>query len=294
MNSRIEESSLPAGTEIRIGPPADKPEQAIQALTKFFSGKDNVLSAGLGLMEVLYPDRRSEFTYTIGIRCSSDEAETIKQAFEVLQTVPSGRWPISVVPSDSQFFPKDVLPFFDRQQETRGWLGRLMHQDLGKLFQKRKPAIADTAKSIPTSDAPAADACEALENYALVQAIQRVVAEPSAANRQSVFEVLLNSDLLLGVQQLPESLSTFPARLEEDTPMSMVTSTNSKGQLVLLAFTDRNSLHERHPGLGFIGMPARQVLELVITNHMSGLGVIAGSGWVEISAAEVMSILATN
>lgn len=50
MNTRIEATSLPAGTQIRIGPPADKPQEAIDALTKLFSEKDNVLSAGLGLM----------------------------------------------------------------------------------------------------------------------------------------------------------------------------------------------------------------------------------------------------
>jgi hypothetical protein len=49
---------------------------------------ENVVSARLGLTEILYPDGNSEFTYTVGIECSSDEQEAIQQAVEVLRSVP--------------------------------------------------------------------------------------------------------------------------------------------------------------------------------------------------------------
>jgi len=51
---------------------------------------ENVVSARLGLMEILHPNGNSEFTYTVGIKCSSDEQNTIQQAVEVLRSVPCG------------------------------------------------------------------------------------------------------------------------------------------------------------------------------------------------------------
>lgn len=137
MSNRIEEARLPAGTRIRVGTPGDKPVEAIAALTAFFSTKGNVVFAGLGLMEVIYSDGKSEFSYTIGIECSSDESPTIQQAAELLLKIPAARWPISIVPAKSQFFPKDVVPFFGKKPE-RSWLHRLLHFDLNSLWAKRR------------------------------------------------------------------------------------------------------------------------------------------------------------
>lgn len=77
------------------------------------------------LNEVLQPDGASEFTYTIGIECSSRQQETMAQALEVLQTVPSGRWPISLMPPTDQFFTRDAVVFFRRRAEARSWFARL-------------------------------------------------------------------------------------------------------------------------------------------------------------------------
>ena len=80
MIDRITQANLPAGTSIRIGVPAEQPQEAIAALIKLFSEKDNVFSARLGLMEILRADTPSEFTYTIGIECASGEGDIIKAA----------------------------------------------------------------------------------------------------------------------------------------------------------------------------------------------------------------------
>lgn len=135
MSNRIEEATLPAGTKLRIGTPADRPQEAIEALIPFFSTKQNVVFAGLGLMEVVYPDGKSEVSYTIGIECSSNENGTILQASEILQDIPTGRWPISIVPAKSQFFPTDVVPFFGKKPE-RSWVHRVLHFDLNSLWAK--------------------------------------------------------------------------------------------------------------------------------------------------------------
>lgn len=113
--NRIRGGNLPAGTSIRIGAPAEQPQEAITALIKIFSEKDNVLSARLGLMEILRVDAPSEFTYTIGIECASGEEDAISAAIEVLKSVPTGRWPISICPATNQFFTAEAIIFFRRQ-----------------------------------------------------------------------------------------------------------------------------------------------------------------------------------
>src|SRR6266851_1282558 len=104
MSNGAKKSSIPAGAKIRTGVPAERPQAALDALIALFSKMDNVVSARLGLIEILYADGNSEFTYAIGIQCSTGEQETIDQAVEVLQSVPAGRWSISVFPPTSQYF----------------------------------------------------------------------------------------------------------------------------------------------------------------------------------------------
>jgi len=135
MNNRVEEANIPAGATIRIGVPAERPEAAISALIKLFSGIENVMSARLGLMEILHPDGNSEFTYTVGIQCSAGHEDVIQQAVAVLRSVPAGRWPISIFPLTGQYFTKEAILFFARASEAneatqaRGWVSRLFHRN---------------------------------------------------------------------------------------------------------------------------------------------------------------------
>ncbi len=119
MNNRVEEASIPAGARIRIGVPAERPQAAIDALITLFSGMENVVSARLGLMEILHPDGNSEFTYTVGIQCSAGHDDTIQQVVEVLRSVPAGRWPISIFPPTNQYFTKEAILFFGRATEGK-------------------------------------------------------------------------------------------------------------------------------------------------------------------------------
>ncbi len=129
MSNRIEETNIPAGARIRIGAPAERPQAAIDALIKLFSERQNVISARVGLMEILHPDGKSEFTYTVGIQCSADEQATIQQAVKVLQSAPAGRWPISIFPPTNQYFTKDAIVFFSRATERRSWFARLLRRN---------------------------------------------------------------------------------------------------------------------------------------------------------------------
>jgi hypothetical protein len=66
-------------------------------------------------MEILRVNAPSEFTYTIGIECESGEDDIVKAAIQALQSVPTGRWPISICPATSQFFTPEAIVFFRRQ-----------------------------------------------------------------------------------------------------------------------------------------------------------------------------------
>ncbi len=136
MSNRIEETTIPAGTTISIGAPAERPQAALDALIKIFSEGQNVISARLGLMEMRYPGGKSEFTYTIGIQCSSDEQTTIRQAAEALQAAPPGRWPISICPPTGQYFTKDAIVFFGSATEAQANDAQLKTADLEKLKEK--------------------------------------------------------------------------------------------------------------------------------------------------------------
>ena len=129
--------------------PTEKPQAAIDALIKLFAEMENVVSARLGLMEILHPDGNSEFTYTVGIQCSSDDEDTIQQAVEVLRSVPAGRWPISIFPPTNQYFTKEAVVFFGRATESQGQ-ALCTQVDLPSL-RARAPAIP-ILEALPKSD----------------------------------------------------------------------------------------------------------------------------------------------
>lgn len=125
MTNRIVEVSVPAGTRMRIGVPAEKPEQAINALVAFFSVTDAVTSARLGLMELLLPEGKSDFSYTVGIEATSDRESIHQKTLDILRSVPGGRWPISVVPVTAQYFTDQAIVFYRRQRKQKTWWSRL-------------------------------------------------------------------------------------------------------------------------------------------------------------------------
>jgi hypothetical protein len=115
MSHKIINGELPAGARIRIGVPNEAPETAINALKTHFSSRPLVLSARLGLMEVLNEENAEGFfTYTIGILCSTPEhiyTETTA-AMNAITEVPTGRWPISFFPPTETYFTAESIVFF--------------------------------------------------------------------------------------------------------------------------------------------------------------------------------------
>ncbi len=128
MSNHFLKETLPAGTTIRTGVPAERPQAAIDALVRLFSEKDNVISACLGLMEIVHANESSEFTYTVGIQCSADESHTTEEALETLQRIPTGRWKIFIVPFTSEYFSPEAIVFFRKDMKNMkptNWLSRL-------------------------------------------------------------------------------------------------------------------------------------------------------------------------
>lgn len=124
----MQPSNIPAGSKIRVGRPAEKPEEAIKALLTLFANRDTVLSARLGLMEILYPDGVTEFTYTIGIECSGDETTIIQEAINIVSNVPAGRWPISIVPPTTPYFSNEAIVFYTKTANRTKTLTRMLRK----------------------------------------------------------------------------------------------------------------------------------------------------------------------
>ena len=127
-------------------------------------------------------------------------------------------------------------------------------------------------------------------NPDLVEAIQCVVTDPSQSNRDLFYQAFLNSKLLLGLRSLPESLSSFPTVLEQDAPVSVLTSVNPQGKEVLLVFSDLESLRARNRTAAWIAMSARDILEQAVAGHYAGIVINPAGSWVELSSEEIESL----
>ena len=129
MKKRVELTTIPAGSKIRVGAPSERPEQAIEVLIELFTQNPSVLSARLGLMEIQYPEGRTEFSYTIGIECSGDEGTITKKAVEAISAVTEARWPIAIVPPKAPYLSEDAIVFYMQKDPVEKPFKKL----LGKL-----------------------------------------------------------------------------------------------------------------------------------------------------------------
>jgi SseB protein C-terminal domain len=121
---RVEMGNLPAGSRIRIGVPAERPEAALAALVNLFSARDDVISARLGLMEVIDAGGSSEFSYIVGIECGGDANAILAEAAKALEPIPAARWPIDLMLFTREYFPPEAIVFFGNDK-ARGWFSRL-------------------------------------------------------------------------------------------------------------------------------------------------------------------------
>jgi hypothetical protein len=126
MTSHVVTLEFAKATQVRLGVPTDRPTEALSALAGLFADCPNVVSARLGLMEVLPEAEASYFTYSIGIECEGGARRVEQRALAVLQEVPAGRLPISIVPPTARFFTREAVVFYSRKAKPRSWLRRLL------------------------------------------------------------------------------------------------------------------------------------------------------------------------
>ena len=125
----------------------------------------------------------------------------------------------------------------------------------------------------------------------LEAAIEAVAASPSPAATRELHEALLASTLFLGVQQVPSGISETPSALEEDTPVSVLTSTNPVGATVLLAFTSPQQLAARNPALPWIALAAPEVLEMAAAGDGDGLVINPNGTRLDLSSRQVAALV---
>jgi hypothetical protein len=90
---------------------------------------------------------------------------------------------------------------------------------------------------------------------------------------------------------LPEGIGMTPQTLAQDSPVTMLTSTDSSGGVVLLAFTDEATLHERIPECPYLTLPARQVLDIVLRDGYTELVINPAGAWASVPRADIQRIV---
>jgi hypothetical protein len=131
--NKILEGILSAGTHARIGVPAEQPAEAITALRKLFEDLQEVQEARLGLMEVRPSSGEPFFTYTVGWLVQGNGEDISPKVIHVLQRAPMGRWPIAIFPLKDEYFTKEAIVFFKREERAKsaarsGWLTKLFRK----------------------------------------------------------------------------------------------------------------------------------------------------------------------
>jgi uncharacterized lipoprotein YajG len=116
VSKTVEEVVIEKDTRIRIGVPSERPEEAIEALVKYYKNEPSVKLAKLGLIEFLNEDGNSKFNYTIGVDVVGDDQQVIQEMLSILKFVPEARWPIAIVPVSDNYFTSEAIIFYSKKR----------------------------------------------------------------------------------------------------------------------------------------------------------------------------------
>ncbi len=126
----------------------------------------------------------------------------------------------------------------------------------------------------------------------LQQAIDRLIENPTDANRKEVYRQLTGTQLWLALRELPEGWKTnAPFTLKQAATLPVLTSTPPEGGKMLLAFTDPAAVQSRQSGAASVSMDAKSVLRLALDMQFDGIVINPGGGWVQIPAAHIDRML---
>lgn len=130
-----------------------------------------------------------------------------------------------------------------------------------------------------------------ITNPGIHDAIARLSADPSAINRQILYERLLAGNLLIAVTDIPTSSTTEVFQLQEDTNVKVLTTTGPDGQPALLAFTDLLAIRDRITNVNFAILDSQTVLQMTLQGGYSSLLLNPGGPWACIPHEDIATIL---
>lgn len=126
------------------------------------------------------------------------------------------------------------------------------------------------------------------QNSELLAALKIERMAPSPATRANLLRVLGRSTVCVAVRELPPELSgKGPIVLQEDVPLTFLTSTNREGQPMALVFSDHQQVQARESGAASIVMSATQAASLALRNGNTGMVINPSGDWAELTRAEV-------
>ena len=130
-----------------------------------------------------------------------------------------------------------------------------------------------------------------MNNQCIRDAISRLNELPNDVTRNALYREMTNGVLLLAVAQLPEGFDQNGTLLEKNINVSMLTTSMPEGGEAIVAFTDIDSLQARARGAAYIGMHARDVLEMVIEQNFEAIVLNPTGPWATIPRDDVSRIL---
>ena len=130
-----------------------------------------------------------------------------------------------------------------------------------------------------------------MRNDPVRDALAQFNAKPDDAARIDFYRHLADGLLLVAVDQVPDGIDVNGTVLQEDTPLSVLTTPMPDGGTALLAFTDVDSLRARIPDTPYVGMHSRDLLEVVIDRGYDALIINAAGPWAGIPREDILRIL---
>ena len=130
-----------------------------------------------------------------------------------------------------------------------------------------------------------------MRNDSVRDAIARLNAKPDEATRIDFYRRLIDGLLLVAVIELPDGIDEKGTVLQEDTPLSILTTQMLDGGTGLLAFTDEESLRARARGNAFVGMHSRALLQIVIDQGYEAIIINAAGPWAGVPREDILRIL---
>ncbi len=125
----------------------------------------------------------------------------------------------------------------------------------------------------------------------IAAAIDTLCREPSDAHRAALYWALGEGELFVVVADPEATPSASPAKLGQDTTMSVLTTTSPDGKPALLAFTSLDQLQRRVPEAPcHARVSSVEALDIVLDQALDGLVLDPDGPWAVVPREDVAKI----